>query len=133
MSSLQAQEAHWFTDFEAAKEEAKSSNKTILMYFTGSDWCAPCKMLKKDFWENPEFLKQANDFVLLEVDIPFRVDIVSEDQLKANKSLQAKYNKDKSFPTLVALTNKGKAIAEISAYSQLRDPSNYFAFLDKVR
>jgi len=121
MSSLQAQEAHWFTDFEAAKEEAKSSNKTILMYFTGSDWCAPCKMLKKDFWENPEFF------------IPFRVDIVSEDQLKANKSLQAKYNKDKSFPTLVALTNKGKAIAEISAYSQLRDPSNYFAFLDKVR
>ena len=103
------------------------------MYFTGSDWCAPCKLLKKDFWEHPEFLKQANDFVLLEVDIPFRLDIVSEDQLEANKVLQAKYNKDKSFPTLVALTDKGKAIAEISAYSQLRDPSNYFAFLDKVR
>ena len=103
------------------------------MYFTGSDWCAPCKMLKKDFWENEEFLAQANDFVLLEVDIPFRMDIVSEEQLQANKKLQAKYNKEKSFPTLLALNSNGKVLDKISAYSQLRDPSSYFSFVEKVK
>ena len=103
------------------------------MYFTGSDWCAPCKMLKKDFWENEEFIQQADDFVLLEVDIPFRVDVIPEDQLVANKKLQAKYNKEKSFPTLLAIKSSGRVIDRISAYSQLRDPSGYFAFIDKVR
>ena len=125
--------ALWFTDFDMAKKTAKKEGKTILMYFTGSDWCAPCKMLKQDFWENDKFLAQADDFVLLEVDIPFRIDIVSEEQLVANKKLQAQYNKEKSFPTLLALNSKGKVIDEISAYSQLRDPGMYFAFLDKVR
>ena len=37
---------NWLTDIEEAKEESAISNKPILIYFTGSDWCPPCKMLK---------------------------------------------------------------------------------------
>ncbi len=128
-----AQEVDWLTDFEKAKKVSKKTKKPILMYFTGSDWCGPCKMLKKDFWEDPAFIKQSNDFVLLEIDVPFREDIISPAQKKKNKELQKKYNKEGAFPTLLALDANGKVKERISAYSMLRDTSGYFAFLDKAR
>jgi len=128
-----AQEVDWLTDFEKAKKVSKKTKKPILMYFTGSDWCSPCKMLKKDFWEDPAFIKQSNDFVLLEIDVPFREDIISPAQKKKNKELQKKYNKEGAFPTLLALDANGKVKERISAYSMLRDTSGYFAFLDKAR
>ncbi len=128
-----AQEAKWLTDFDEAKKTAKRTNKPILMYFTGSDWCGPCKMLKKDFWENESFIKQSGDFVLLEIDVPFKEDILTPEHFAKNKELLKKYNKEKSFPTLLALNEKGKVQDRISAYSMLRDPSGYFAFIEKVR
>jgi len=131
--SMSAQDAHWFTDFDEAKTVSKTSGKPILMYFTGSDWCGPCKLLKKDFWQNAEFLNQADDFVLLEVDIPFREDILTPEQFEKNKKLQDKYNKDKSFPKVLALNSSGRVFERISAYSMLRDTSMYFTFLDKAR
>lgn len=129
----QGQDVYWLTDFDQAKKKAKKTNKPILMYFTGSDWCGPCKMLKKDFWQHPDFLAQANDFVLLEVDIPFKLDVISEDQMKKNKELQKTYNLEKSFPTVLALDAKGAVKDRISAYSMLRDTSGYFAFIEKAR
>jgi len=131
--SLQAQEANWHTDFEKAKKVAQRQGKPIIMYFTGSDWCGPCKMLKKDFWLNEQFLEQANDFVLLEVDIPFREDIISPEQKKKNMKLQAKYNKDKSYPTVLLLDANGRKKGEVSGYSMLRDTTPYYAFLNKAR
>jgi hypothetical protein len=90
-------------------------------------------MLKKDFWENPDFLAKADDFVLLEVDVPFKLDVISEAQMKKNKALQNKYNQEKSFPTLLALDASGNVKDRISAYSMLRDTSGYFAFIEKAR
>jgi thioredoxin-related protein len=40
---------NWLTDFDKAKEQAKKENKSIVMVFSGSDWCAPCIKLDKDF------------------------------------------------------------------------------------
>lgn len=129
----QAQEAAWHTNFEKAKKVAKRQGKPILMYFTGSDWCGPCKMLKKDFWESDEFLAQADDFVLLEVDIPFKDDIISPELKAKNMQLQKKYNKQKAFPTVLVLDASGKKRDEISAYSMLRDTAPYFAFVERAR
>ena len=55
------------------------------------------------------------------------------EQFKKNKKLQSKYNREKSFPTLLALDSSGKIRDRISAYSMLRDTSGYFAFIDKAR
>ncbi|AWH75010.1 thioredoxin family protein [Dokdonia sp. Dokd-P16] len=131
--SLQAQEAKWHTDFDKAKKVAQRQGKPIIMYFTGSDWCGPCKMLKKDLWETDEFIQQADDFVLLEVDIPFREDIISPEQKKKNMKLQDKYNKDKSFPTVLLLDSNGRRKDEVSGYSMLRDTAPYYAFFNKAR
>ena len=121
----------WLTNFEQAKKISKQTNKPILLYITGSDWCAPCKLLKKDFFENKKFLDRADDVVLLLIDHPRRIDIISEEQLVYNKKIIAKYNTENTFPKVLILNSKGKEKGEIGGYSSLRDTSSYFAFLDK--
>ncbi|MED5278251.1 MAG: thioredoxin family protein, partial [Verrucomicrobiota bacterium] len=36
----------WLVDFEKAKAQAAKEGKSILMEFTGSDWCPPCIQLE---------------------------------------------------------------------------------------
>ncbi|MFD0861627.1 thioredoxin family protein [Sungkyunkwania multivorans] len=127
----QAQELQWHTNLEEAKEVAKENKKTILLYFTGSDWCAPCKMLKKDFWNSQEFLRIADNFVLVELDEPRRMDIISDEQRKYNRSVAKKYNKQGSYPLVVAMSYKGKVLDELSGYSMLRDTSLHFALVNR--
>ena len=105
------------------------------MYFNGSDWCAPCIQLKKDFFEKPEFVKQVSRFIMVMVDIPRRQDVISEAQYKKNKEVAVIYNKKKVFPLLIAFSHKGKEIKRISSYSSYnsyRDTSYHFKFLDDV-
>ncbi|WP_298348568.1 thioredoxin family protein [uncultured Dokdonia sp.] len=132
-ATMQAQQAKWYTDFDKAKKVAQRQGKPILMYFTGSDWCGPCKMLKKDLWQTDKFIQQADDFVLLEIDIPFREDIITPEQKKKNMKLQDEYNRDKSFPTVLLLDANGRRKDEVSGYSMLRDTAPYYAFFDKAR
>lgn len=121
----------WLTNLEKAQKIAKKQNKPILLYMTGSDWCAPCKKLKEDFFESEQFEARSQDVVLVMIDLPRRIDIISEKQLAYNKEVIAKYNKQNTFPKILILNGKGKEKAEISGYSSLRDTSNHFAFLDK--
>lgn len=129
--AVQAQDATWYTDLDTAKEVARQEDKNIIMYFTGSDWCGPCKMLKKDFWQSERFLEQANNFVLLEVDVPFREDIITPEHKKKNLKLQDKYNRDKSFPTTLLLDQNGRRQDQVSGYSMLRDTVPYFQFVER--
>ena len=126
------EELHWETDFNTAKNIAAEQNKPILMYFTGSDWCSPCKQLKADFFHSEEFISKADKIVLLMVDVPFRQDIVTPEQLKKNKALVKKLNREESFPLLLALDKNGREFNRISAYSSLRDTSMHFQFLDSM-
>ncbi|SEK25732.1 Thioredoxin-like [Aquimarina amphilecti] len=131
--TAQESDLNWLTDFEEAKQIAKDSKKPILMYFTGSDWCAPCIMLQEDFFSTIKFKKQSQNVVLLKVDIPRRVDVISKEQLKANKKLLGKYNKEGGFPNIIALNHKGKVLDSQGSYSaSLRDPDRYFSFVSKV-
>jgi len=63
-------ESAWFTNYDAALAKAETEDKNVLVFFTGSDWCAPCKMLKKDLFETSTFQDISNDYVMLYVDIP---------------------------------------------------------------
>ena len=59
---------NWLTDIDEAKKEAVAAKKPILLFFTGSDWCPPCKTLKKDFFNSEAFEKKSEQFVLVMVD-----------------------------------------------------------------
>lgn len=123
---------NWLTDLNEAKVEATSSKKPILVLFTGSDWCAPCKMLKEDFFDSDEFEIKSKQFVLLMIDIPRRTDIITEEQRKKNFEVVRKYNKEGSYPNLVALDDNLKVIGELSGYTFLRETDRHFAFLDSI-
>jgi thioredoxin-related protein len=121
----------WETDFEIAKSKSKKSKKPILMLFTGSDWCAPCKMLKSDFFDSEEFQEKSDNFIMLMVDFPRNKELISQEQEQSNKLLSAKYGV-RSFPTLLAINYRGAIIDKIKSYSSTRDTRYHFDFLDKV-
>ncbi len=123
---------NWLTDYDQAKELSIKENKPILVYFTGSDWCPPCKMLKKDFFNTPDFEKRASKMVLLMVDMPRRKDIITKEQKKKNELMVHRYNRNGSYPNLVALNAKGSIIGELNGYTMLRETDRHFAFVDSV-
>jgi len=122
----------WLTDLEEAKKEAKAAKKPILMYFTGSDWCPPCKSLKKDFFNSKAFEEKSKKFVLLMVDMPRRMDIISKEQRQKNKVLVGKYNKNGGYPNIVALNDNLNVIGELSGYTFLRETDRHFNFIDSI-
>lgn len=123
---------NWHLDYNEAIEISKNEQKPLLVYFTGSDWCPPCKMLKKDFFNTSDFEERANKMVLLMVDIPRRVDIITKEQKEKNIKLVRKYNKQGGYPNLVALNSRGEVIGELGGYTFLRETDRHFAFVDSV-
>jgi thioredoxin-related protein len=53
--------------------------------------------------------------IILEVDIPRRLDIISLEKMFENIPIQEKYNV-KSFPTLMIVNHRGKKLAEKKGY-----------------
>jgi len=130
-----AQENHsnvkWETNFEAAQKEANRTNKTILMLFTGSDWCPPCKALKQDFFNSEKFKTYSKKFVFLYVDFPRNKELVSAEDAVQNKKLNSQY-KVKSLPTLIAVNAKGKMIDKIKGYNSTGETKYHYEFVDKL-
>ena len=61
----------WLVDFEKAKAQAAKEEKSILMEFTGSDWCPPCKALHKNVLIKDVFKQEMpKHFILLKLDNP---------------------------------------------------------------
>ncbi|KPM33246.1 Disulfide isomerase [Croceitalea dokdonensis DOKDO 023] len=126
-----AETVDWETDYESVLKSAKKEKKNVLVYFTGSDWCPPCKMLKKDLFDSAEFEEISKEYVLLYVDIPRNKDLLSSRQLEHNKKLVSKYNKKGVFPLLVALSKNGVVLDDYSGYSMNGEIGYHLEFLQK--
>ena len=99
----------WMTDFEAAKVKAAEENKSILVDFTGSDWCGWCIKLDKEVFSQAAFQEYAEDeLVLVELDFPKRKAQPAE--LKAQNEMLAKKFGIRGFPTILVLSSEGKLI-----------------------
>ena len=128
----QESKLNWLLDFDEAKQVSLKQDKPILVYFTGSDWCAPCKKLKIDFFNTEKFTTESQKFVLLLVDLPRRNNIINLDQKRKNMILLQDYNRRSSFPTLVALDSEGKTLGDINGYSRSYGTEDYYSFLKKI-
>jgi thioredoxin-related protein len=105
---------HWSTSIEEAKDKATAENKTIVLVFSGSDWCAPCIKLDKNVWQSEEFKAYAAEkLVLVRADFPKKkANVLPEALQNANKALAEKYNQEGYFPLVVVLNAQGKVIAK---------------------
>ena len=124
-------DVEWYLDYEFAIEKAQANDKTLLVYFTGSDWCAPCKKLHKDLLDSEEFKKVILNYNPVYVDIPRRIDVISPEQMVKNKKLMEELNTRKVFPLLVAVSPDGKIVDEHSGYGMNGYIQHHLNFLER--
>lgn len=114
----------WVTDLEKAFETAKKERKAVLVEFTGSDWCPPCKMMEKNVFSKKDFIEAASkDFILVELDFPQGKPEVRE----KNQPYAEKY-KIQAFPTVVLFDSEEKEFNRFVA-SQFPTPEKFLAHL----
>ncbi|MCM4168154.1 Thiol:disulfide interchange protein DsbD [Arenibacter antarcticus] len=123
----------WYTNYEDAQNAAQKSNSEILMYFTGSDWCAPCKVLKKNVLDTQHFTDITKNYVLLYVDLPRKKEKISAEEMQQNKELLAQWNKKGLFPFMKIISPDGKGLSSISGYMGQGDMERYMNFLRQDR
>ena len=124
-------ESGWLNDYKKAQEEAKASNKILLLNFTGSDWCGWCIKFDRDVLSRPQFKEYArNNLVLVELDFP-RVKTQSAELQKQNRQLAQQYEVV-GFPTIIALNSDGQKLWEYDGYFA-GGPEAFIAELEKLR
>ena len=97
-----AEDDEGFTeDANAAIERALKEDKELILLFTGSDWCPPCKKLDAEVFSEKEFLFEVSKhYVLVKFDFPKQTEQDPE-IAKQNEEYAKKFGID-SFPTLVS-------------------------------
>jgi thioredoxin-related protein len=126
-----AAEEDWLTDLSKAKSIAKEQKKMVLMDFNGSDWCPPCKALRKNVLSAPEFIEYAKkNLVLVDLDFP-RHKQQPEELKKANEALSQKYNIE-GFPTVIVLSSDGKELTKKVGYDG-QNAKDFIAELEKLK
>lgn len=105
--TTQAQELTWHNDLSKASEIAMKSNKPLMLFFTGSDWCGWCMRLQKEVFLTPDFTKWAKDnVVLVELDFPRRKQL-PDDIKKQNADMEQLFG-IRGYPTVWFVTAANK-------------------------
>ncbi|MEJ2371562.1 MAG: thioredoxin family protein [Gemmatimonadales bacterium] len=106
---------HWQTDPEQAFEEARLSDRLVMLYWT-AEWCPPCHDLKENIFPKPSFIEKSRLFVPVYLD---------GDQPNA-QTWGEKFGVV-GYPTLVVLNPDGTEIVRVSggmnlaAYEEVLD------------
>jgi protein disulfide-isomerase len=110
-SAAAAQTSTWSENYDKALAEARATGKTLLVDFTGSDWCPWCIKLDQEVFSQKAFKDYAaGSLVLLKADFP-RKRQLSEALKKQNQKLADRFG-IQGFPTVILLDGKGGKIAE---------------------
>ncbi len=117
----------WGTDLDKALKDAKASKKSVLVEFTGSDWCPPCIKMRKTVFSKKEFVTKASEkFILVELDFPNGDPKLAE----KNEPLAQKYSVE-GFPTVILLDPDGKEFDRFYA-SEYPSVEGFLGHLDKA-
>lgn len=117
----------WTTNLDKAFEKAKAENKSLLVEFTGSDWCPPCIAMRKNVFSKKEFVAAASKkYILVELDFPKGDSAVKEQ----NEPLAEKYKID-GFPTVILFTPEGKEFSRFYA-SEFPKTEDFLKHLDEA-
>ena len=92
----------WLTDLDKARALAITSGKPLLLFFSGSDWCPPCKKADRKIFSQPAFHEFAQEnYVLVNVDFPENTELPRQ-LSERNEDLVDEY-KVPGFPYVVLL------------------------------
>jgi thioredoxin-related protein len=104
----------WHVNMQEAKLIAQKEHRYILLNFSGSDWCGPCIMLRKEIFDDPVFSAFADTaLVLVNADFPrMKKNQLTKEQQQQNDHLADLYNAQGKFPLTVLLNAEGKVLKE---------------------
>jgi thiol:disulfide interchange protein len=118
--------AGWTTDLDKAFEKAKAEKKSVLVEFTGSDWCPPCMAMRRNVFSKTEFVESASkNFVLVELDYP-----KGDQAVKDKNEPFAKKYKIEGFPTVILFNSEGKEFSRFFA-SEFPKTEDFLKHLDE--
>lgn len=119
----------WETDLEQALKEASRSGRSVLVDFTGSDWCPGCIHLRKNIFDTEAFAKYAeeNKTILVELDFPRSAGKMPPEQLRRHEDLMRQYGVT-AFPTVLLMEGDGSPYAGIVGAT--REKEEYLQKLD---
>lgn len=113
--------AQSFENANEAFENASSTNKKVLLVFSGSDWCAPCVQLENKILSTNLFLDFANkNLIIIHADFPQRKKLPKEIQLQ-NDALAEQYNPTGEFPEIVLLRPDKSVVKKLLYNNQSTD------------
>ena len=106
--------AIWHESYETAQRIAAEQGAAVLVGFTGSDWCRPCKRLKRNVLDSDEFMTWTEGkVILLELDYP-KVTKQSAEIKEQNEALKQRYQISQ-YPTILLLDQNGEVLGQIAA------------------
>jgi hypothetical protein len=110
----EAPPAQWHSSMQEAKLIAQKEHRHILLNFSGSDWCGPCILLRKEVLDDPGFLAFADStLVLVNADFPrMKKNQLSKEQQQRNDVLADQYNSQGKFPLTLLLDADGKILKQ---------------------
>ena len=116
----EAVEVNWPANLEVALDTAKKNHRVVLAYFSGSDWCRPCIMLRQKVFDSQPFQTFAEKhLVLVQFDFPAKKkNRLSESQTTYNEKMAEKYNARGAYPNVVLIDEAGARIAELNGYNR---------------
>jgi protein disulfide-isomerase len=118
----QTKEVNWVTNYDQAVKDAKASGKTLLLNFTGSDWCGWCIRLHNEVFSKPEFVDYASkNLICVKLDFPRRT--AQDPALTQQNERLAQQMGITGFPTIILADGTGKPFAR-TGY-QAGGPVNY--------
>lgn len=122
----------WTTDFDAALEEAKASNKNILVFFSGLGWDGASQPALDDILNAEDFKKKAGkEFILVNIDIPQDESLVDPTQLEYNYTLVDKYYVE-AVPTIIAITTSDVVFGELLIELNVTTKKDAMKELDEI-
>lgn len=131
-NSIDATESIWETDYEAALTQANKEHKIIMLYFSGSDWCKPCILLRKEVFDTQTFQEYAKDnLVVVKLDFPrLKKNRLPEEQMLHNETLAMRFNHEGAFPSVVFI-DANEQVIEKSGYRS-GGPEEYVSYVNSI-
>ncbi|MBB75591.1 MAG: hypothetical protein CMJ75_13875 [Planctomycetaceae bacterium] len=123
----------WLVDFTQAKELASQEGKDILIEFTGSDWCPPCKALQTNVLSQDIFKREVpKQFILLLLDNPRDKSHQSEEERAQYKELAEAFQVT-GVPTVFLADADGRPYAKQVGYSGEKAPQYVANLSEKAK
>lgn len=113
---VSAEDVKWRHDYEAARKEAATAGRLLLLKFS-TDWCGPCRKLEATTLRDPKVVAALNERF-----IPVKLDGDKETGLMAEFKVTG-------FPTILVVTPEGKVVGRTSGF---RTSTELTALLDKA-